>query len=170
MVTSRLNHVSVLAHDLEESVRFYEEVFGMARVPSPKFPSAEVEWLRVGDRTLHLFERPEMDPVENYHFALWVDDFEEVYRTAADRGLFADFGSSDARVYELPDGVVQMYITDPAGNLLEVNHHDVADLNRDALSPILAREEQVPQTGEAATASLFFDGFLADVEPSEDSE
>ena len=79
MVTSRLNHVSVLAHDLEESATFYEEVFGMERVPAPNFPGVEVEWLRVGDLTIHLFKREEMEPVGNYHFGLWVDDFESIF-------------------------------------------------------------------------------------------
>jgi catechol 2,3-dioxygenase-like lactoylglutathione lyase family enzyme len=163
MVTSRLNHVSVLAHDLEESTTFYEEVFGMERVPAPNFPSAEVQWLRVGDLTLHLFERQELDPVGNYHFGLWVDDFEEVYRIAEERDLFADFGSDRADVYELPEGALQMYVNDPVGNLVEVNHHDVDDLDRSSLGEILKRSDQVEQTGEAAEARLFFEEFLADL-------
>ena len=47
-------HVSVSATDLEESVRFYTDFFGMEEVPSPEF-SGPVRWLRVGDLQLHLF-------------------------------------------------------------------------------------------------------------------
>lgn len=163
MPTSRINHVSVLAHDLAESAAFYEEVFGMERVPAPNFPGTGVAWLRVGDLTLHLFERTEMEPVGNYHFGLWVDDFESVYRVAEERDLFADFGSDEADVYELPRGEVQLYVNDPVGNLVEVNYHDADDLDRSVVGPILKRSEQVPQTGDAADARLLFDSFLASV-------
>jgi predicted enzyme related to lactoylglutathione lyase len=32
-------HVSVHAYDLEESVRFYREFFGMQEIPAPDFPT-----------------------------------------------------------------------------------------------------------------------------------
>ena len=51
-------HVSVHAYDLEESARFYKEVFGMEEIPAPNF-SSPVRWLRVGDLQL----RP--DPVQH---------------------------------------------------------------------------------------------------------
>ena len=53
----RLNHVSISAVDLEESTRFYEDVFGMQRIPTPAFKATSVQWLRVGDLQLHLFDR-----------------------------------------------------------------------------------------------------------------
>ena len=46
--------MSIAAADLEESTRFYEEVFGMERIPTPTFADP-VQWLRVGDLQLHLF-------------------------------------------------------------------------------------------------------------------
>ncbi len=49
-----INHVSISAPDLEESTRFYEEIFGMERIPTPMFADP-VQWLRVGDLQLHLF-------------------------------------------------------------------------------------------------------------------
>ena len=39
-------HVSVHAYDLEESTRFYKEVFGMEEIPAPNF-SSPVLWLRL---------------------------------------------------------------------------------------------------------------------------
>ena len=50
-----LTHVSVHAYNLEESARFYMEVFGMEEIPAPNF-SSPVRWLRVGDLQLHLFQ------------------------------------------------------------------------------------------------------------------
>jgi catechol 2,3-dioxygenase-like lactoylglutathione lyase family enzyme len=47
MPTGGFTHVSVHAHDLEESACFYRELFGMEEIPSPDFPFP-VLWLRVG--------------------------------------------------------------------------------------------------------------------------
>lgn len=45
MITNGFTHVSVHAHDLEESARFYRDLFGMEELPSPDFPSP-VHWLK----------------------------------------------------------------------------------------------------------------------------
>jgi len=161
MVRSRFTHTSVLATDLEASVAFYEDVFGMERVPAPNFPGVEVAWLRCGEQTLHLFDR-EIAAAEYYHFGVHVDDFESVYRAAVEHDLVSDFDDADGRptVYELPDGSVQLYLHDPAGNLVEVNYHDAEDLSGEVRAAVVERAAQVPQTGDAASARLYFDAFL----------
>ena len=77
MRATGINHVSISAPDLDASIRFYTEVFGMERVPAPKFPDQIVAWLRLGEQQLHLFQR-EGAP-QYHHFALDVDDFEAAY-------------------------------------------------------------------------------------------
>ena len=47
MKTNGFTHVSVHAHDLEYSARFYTDLFGMEEIPSPDFPFP-VRWLKVG--------------------------------------------------------------------------------------------------------------------------
>jgi catechol 2,3-dioxygenase-like lactoylglutathione lyase family enzyme len=157
MVSSTFTHASILADDLDESVSFYEEVFGMERVPSPRF-SVPVEWLRCGDLTLHLFDR-DVDVADNYHVGLHVDDFERVYREVVDRGIAADFDpdAGEAVVYELPDGAVQLYLEDPAGNLVEVNYPDATDLDRSVVTNVVKRSDQFDQTGDASEAVLYFE-------------
>ena len=165
MVTSVVNHVSVLARDLEESAGFYESVFGMERIPSANF-SVPVQWLQCGDRQLHLFER-DMEAVDYYHFGLHVDDFEEVYEAVQnyDGASFDSFGDVERDVdkpyvYELPDGAAQMYVRDPAGNLLEVNYPDVEELDRSIVTTVIDRDDLVEQSGEASEAVLYGEGFL----------
>lgn len=164
MVRSRFTHTSILADDLEESATFYEEVLGMERVPSPNFPEVEVVWLRCGDLTLHLFDR-DIQAADYYHVGLHVDDFERVYDAVEERDLVSDFDDADdlPTVYELPEGAVQMYLQDPAGNLVEINYHDVDDLPRHIQDEVVERAEQVPQTGDAADARLYFDEFLDEI-------
>jgi catechol 2,3-dioxygenase-like lactoylglutathione lyase family enzyme len=125
-------HVSIGATDLEESVGFYRDFFGMEEVPSPAF-SGPVRWLRVGGLQLHLFLDHSPAP-ERHHFALDVDDFEAAYRKAEELGVRDDDRYSTVR--ELPDGAVQMYLRDPAGNLVEVNWPDVATLDRRVIPEI----------------------------------
>lgn len=149
MRTRGFTHVSVHAYDLEESARFYEELFGMERIPSPDFPFP-VRWLRVGDLQLHLFLSEEPAP-GGHHFGLDVEDFEALYLRAKEMGVRVAEGYF-SKVYELPDGAVQLYLRDPAGNMIEVNHPDVATLDRSAIGEI----EKVPaESEESADATLY---------------
>ena len=117
MCALRFNHVSIHAVDMDESLRFYTEVFGMERLPSPDF-DIHVEWLRLGDQQLHLFVRETATP-PYHHIGLDVDDFEAAFVMARDRGLLDDALGPPVR--ELIDGSAQMYLRDPAGNLVEVD-------------------------------------------------
>jgi lactoylglutathione lyase len=149
---TRFNHVSIHATDMAESLRFYTEVFGMERLPSPNF-SGHVEWLRLGDQQLHLFTSDGPAP-RGHHLALDVDDFESVYLKARELG-FLDDGTFGAAVRELPDGAVQMYIRDPAGNLVEIDWPDVSALDRSVVTAISRLEDERPQTGDAGRATLY---------------
>ncbi|WP_152042955.1 VOC family protein [Salinigranum salinum] len=162
MSQARLNHVSIVAHDMAESLEFYQGVFGLEHIPSPNFQT-DVEWLRAGDLQLHLFERDVPAP-RYHHFALYVDDFETVYRTVKERGIITDITDDqpEDRVYVLPDGAVQMYIEDPAGNLVEVNYHDATELDESVVTDLVHREELTPDigAGRAGEARLFTEAFL----------
>ncbi len=152
MRATRFNHVSIHAVDMEESLRFYTELFGMERLPSPDF-AERVEWLRLGDQQLHLFQDDSPAP-ERHHIALDVDDFESAYVKAKELGILEErtFGGA---VRELTDGAVQMYLRDPAGNLVEVDWPDVTTLDRSVVDPIHRLADERPQSEAAAHASLY---------------
>jgi lactoylglutathione lyase len=149
----RVNHVSVHAEDLEESARFYEELFGMRRLPTPRFQEP-VLWLALGDQQLHLFQRDDVEPPRAHHLGIDVDDFESVYRKAKERGLLEGETWHQAVRYH-PAGWVQMYIRDPSGNLVEVDWPDVSTLDPQIVSEFGRLEDQVPQEGEARDATLY---------------
>lgn len=149
----RLNHVSVYATDLEASARFYEELFGLERIPTPDFGATKVLWLRLGDQQLHLFHR-ETEAPPFHHFAIDVDDFERTYLEARKRGLL-DASTFGRGVRELPDGSVQMYIRDPSGNLVEVDSPDVSKLDRSIVTDVRKLDDDIPQAGEALRATLY---------------
>ena len=118
-----LNHVSVVARDLGESTRFYVEVLGMETVPTPDF-GFPVQWLEVGGQQLHLFELPDEAPA-SAHLALEVDDIVACYERARELDAL-DHSTFGYAIAELPGGEAQLYLRDPAGNLLELDHPDGA--------------------------------------------
>jgi lactoylglutathione lyase len=147
-----LNHVSVGVRDLEEATRFYEDLFGMRRIPTPNF-GYKVQWLQLGGQQLHLAER-DMEPNPLVHFAITVDDFVEVYERARDLEIF-ESRLQGYHLSELPDGKVQLYLRDPSGNVLEVNHPDVSTLPDDILVDMTRLVDAYPQSDENLSARLY---------------
>lgn len=151
-----VNHVSVHANDLEESARFYEELFGMRRLPTAKF-EGPVLWLALGDQQLHLFERTDVEAPRAHHVAIDVDDFGAVYREAQRRGILDGETWAERARYH-PAGWAQMYIRDPAGNLVEIDWPDVSTLDPDVAAELAGLDDAVPQDGEAREATLYTGG------------
>jgi len=146
------NHVSIHARDLEESVRFYTEVFGMEKIPTYTF-AFPVQYLRLGDLQLHLFQRDTPAP-DYHHIAIDVDDFEAAYLKARELGIHDD-KAFFSDVYELPDGTVQMYVRDPSGNLVEIDWPDVTTLDRSVLPEFKKLSDDVEQTPEGLRSTLY---------------
>jgi catechol 2,3-dioxygenase-like lactoylglutathione lyase family enzyme len=136
-----LNHVSIVARDLDESIRFYVEVLGLEALPTPDF-GFPVQWLRAGDLQVHLFERPDAPPAYA-HFALQVDDVVALYEQARELDLL-DRTSFGYAIAELPGGEAQLYVRDPAGNLLELDHPDGAAA-RERIPEMIVLSERRPQ-------------------------
>lgn len=151
-MSSQINHVSVNALDLQESVDFYVELLGAEPIPTPNF-GIPVQWLALGDTQLHLFER-DIQPTSHHHLGITVDDVEPVYRAAERRGAF-DRRAFGNHLVELPGDVVQLYIRDPAGNLVELDHHGADRLPEDLRAQLKRLWEFNPQTDENMRGRLF---------------
>src|SRR3954469_10907250 len=124
----RINHVSVNAVDLQESVDFYVELLGAEPITTPNF-GLPVQWLALGRPPLPLCGR-HREPTSHHHFGITVDALEPVYRAAERRDAFDDVAFKN-RLVELPGDVVQLYLRDPAGNLVEVDAKGVDRLPGD---------------------------------------
>ena len=154
MRATGFNHVSIHAPDLERSTRFYVEVLGMEKIPTYNF-AFPVQYLRLGDLQLHLFQREAPAP-EFHHIGINVDDFHAAYEKAKELGI-QESSAFFSHIYELPDGSVQMYIRDPAGNLVEIDWPDVSTLDRSRIPELKKLSDDVPQTGEALEATLYLE-------------
>ena len=163
MRATGINHVSISAPDLEASVRFYTEVFGMERVPAPAFGGQPVVWLKVGDQQLHLFQNEGAPRL--HHFGLDVDDFEAAYQRVRQLEI-SDDTTFVAGIRELPGGEAQMYLRDPAGNLVEVDWPDASTLDRSVVSDIERLVDLVPQGAEGRAARLYTGGREGISEPA----
>ena len=151
MRATRFNHVSIPCRDINESERFYRDVFRLERLPTFDF-RFPVRYLGVGEQQLHLMQLPEEQPLPNQHFALDVDDFETAFVR------LRELGALDQRahaVWELPDGSVQLYARDLAGNLLELNWPDASTVDREVVGEIRRRAEDTAQSEEALRATLY---------------
>ena len=120
---SSLHHVAVCVTDIARSKKFYGDVLGLKEVDRPVFPFAGA-WYELGDgRQLHLIvhERPrtlrgttEID-LRDGHFAFGVADYEQVVEQLQAAGV---------ECVVRPDNVTpwkQVYVTDPDGNVIELN-------------------------------------------------
>lgn len=118
MRTRGINHVSIHARDLDESVRFYVELLDAELLDTPNF-GVPVQWLGLGESQLHVFVRPAAAQ-SHHHFGITVDDLEPVYRRAEALGAFERDAHAN-HIIELPGDVAQTYVRDPAGNLMEID-------------------------------------------------
>jgi catechol 2,3-dioxygenase-like lactoylglutathione lyase family enzyme len=151
-VGARINHVSVNARDLDESVDFYVELLGAEPLPTPSF-GIPVAWLGLGRTQLHLFQLP-LEPTSHHHLGITVDDLEPVYRVAERREAF-DHGAFGNHLVELPGDVIQLYLRDPAGNLVEIDHHGADRLPDDIRALVKPLWESTPQSEENMRGRLY---------------
>jgi catechol 2,3-dioxygenase-like lactoylglutathione lyase family enzyme len=148
----RINHVSINALDLQESVDWWVDLLGAEPITTPNF-GIPVQWLALGRTQLHLFER-DLTPTSHHHFGITVDDLEPVYRAAERRKAFDDVAFHN-RLVELPGDVVQLYLRDPARNLVEIDSPGVDRLPEDMRASLKQLWDFNPHTEEQMSARLF---------------
>jgi catechol 2,3-dioxygenase-like lactoylglutathione lyase family enzyme len=151
-VASQINHVSVNARDLGASVEFYVELLGAEPIATPNF-GLPVQWLALGETQLHLFER-DLTPTSHHHLGITVDDLERPFRAAERRDAF-DRTAFGNHLVELPGDVVQLYVRDPAGNLVELDFAGVERLPEDMRAQLKPLGDFHAQDDEQLSARLY---------------
>lgn len=118
MRVTRLQHVSVNTNgtDLGDMVAFYGGLLGLADEPRPEIPGIPGHWHAVGGEQLHLVGAPArgrgIDPT-GPHFCVLVEDLGAAVSELEGRGIPYERAVQGA-------GTVQIWITDPAGNTVEL--------------------------------------------------
>jgi hypothetical protein len=112
-----------------------------------------VQWLAVGRTQLHVFEAA-LQPTSHHHFGVTVDDLVPVFRAAELRDAF-DREAFGNHLVELPGDVVQLYVRDPAGNLVEIDHLGVDRLPDYLRAQLKGLWDFNTQSDEQMSARLF---------------
>ncbi len=118
MKVTRFHHVSVNANgtSVDEMVDFYHDVLGLGDEVRPDIHGIPGHWHTVGDSQLHLVGAP---PSGNridstgHHYCVAVDDLDAAIAELEARGIEYKRGMQG-------EGVVQIWIADPAGNTIEL--------------------------------------------------
>jgi catechol 2,3-dioxygenase-like lactoylglutathione lyase family enzyme len=153
-MSSRVNHVSVSAADMTASMEFYGRLLGAEPIPTPDF-GPPVQWLSMGDTQLHLFGS-DVQPTSQHHFGIEVDleTLVAAYRLARELGIF-DEAMLHHHFIQLPADVVQLYLRDPSGNLVELNAVGASELPADVRAGLHVLADERPQLGTHADARLY---------------
>ena len=117
MSETKIQHVNLMVDDLDAAVGFYTGVLGLglSNTPDLGFPA---QFITINEyQQIHLNQLPDTTP-ERAHFCLRVADFNGVFARAKAAGVIETETWGPAK--RLPSGVMQMFVRDPAGNLVEI--------------------------------------------------
>ena len=115
----KINHVTLIVDNLEKAGEFYQNELGLEVLPAFQF-DYPVMFFKFNDETqLHISEW-ENDPTSfRGHLCVQVDDFNSIFFRMKELNVIdiKPWG----KVRQLPDGAMQMFVRDPAGNLVEIS-------------------------------------------------
>ncbi len=118
MKVTRFHHVSVNANGIpvDDMAAFYGDVLGLGDKPRPEIHGVPGHWHVVGDQELHLVGAPPtgttIDPT-GHLFCVAVEDLDGAVAELEARGIEYVRALQGA-------GTVQIWISDPAGNTVEL--------------------------------------------------
>lgn len=117
MPGTNIQHVNLQVGDLDAAVAFYTDVIGLGLAPTPDI-GMPAQFIAINDyQEIHINQSDDVKP-ERAHFCLRVADFNAVYHRAKVAGVIESHTWGHAK--RLASGVVQMFVRDPAGNLVEI--------------------------------------------------
>jgi lactoylglutathione lyase len=148
-----LNHVTLIVDDLEKAAAFYEKELGLEPLPAYKFDYPAAFFKINETQQLHVTEWKDT-PSFRGHACLRVDDFAGAFRRFKQLGIIDT--SPWGKVRKLPDGTFQMFIRDPAGNLVELSAPPGAGVDESILADeaLCQRETGAYVSGRADARGL----------------
>jgi len=115
---TRFHHVSVNTRQapLDDMVSFYRDVLGLGDKPRPEIPGVPGHWHVVGDQELHLVgAAPQGTPIDSTgnHYCVAVADLDVAVAELETLGI-------EYQRAVQGESTVQIWISDPAGNTIEL--------------------------------------------------
>lgn len=111
-----INHVTLIVDQLETAAEWYEQELGLEPVAAFVFDYPTAFFKFPNGQQLHLSEWEDAQSFRG-HLCLTVDNWSELFWRMKERGIIdlEPWGN----VRQLQKGVMQMFVRDPAGNLIE---------------------------------------------------
>jgi len=117
------DHDALLVKDLDTAAAFYSAVLGLKEIDNaglgPKF-----RWFELENKVqIHLIASDEkITPHKGLHLALNVDDLDAFMQFLEEKNIpFENWPGEVNTTNTRPDGVRQIYLTDPDGYWIEIN-------------------------------------------------
>ncbi|WP_118194253.1 VOC family protein [Albibacterium indicum] len=133
----KINHVTLIVDNLEKAAEFYQKELGLEPIPAFRFDYPVMFFKFNEEQQLHISEW-EDTPSFRGHICMQVDDFNSLFFRMKELDMIdiQPWG----KVRKLPDGAMQMFIRDPAGNLVEVSSQPGSDVDPRILEDELYEE------------------------------
>jgi len=108
---AKLEHIGINIKDIEESLSFYDELFGFKEVKGFTSGEAKISMLDIGGGTLELVQRPGAPVVA--HVAIHDPKFDETLAKLEEKGI-------TKRLVTMGDGSRICFFSDPDGHIIEI--------------------------------------------------
>lgn len=122
-VQMKVNHIAIAVTDLSESEQFYRDIIGLKQIPEP-FKVGRHAWFDLGHAELHVIKAADerIEHNKSNHLCFSVDDLDAFIEKITSHGVeYSDFPGNTGKINVRPDGIRQIYFTDPDGYWVEIN-------------------------------------------------
>jgi lactoylglutathione lyase len=133
----KINHVTLIVDSLEKAGDFYQRELGLEPLAAFRFDYPVMFFKFNEEQQLHISEW-EDSPSFRGHICVQVDDFNSLFFRMKDLGVIDV--NPWGKVRKLPDGAMQMFVRDPAGNLVEISSRPGDDIDPRILQDELYEE------------------------------
>ncbi len=120
------NHIALSVKDVNESVKFYQDLLDLKEIPNTA-SNSKTRWLLLDEsKQLHLIPRPDFEIKVNkaVHFALSTDDLDAFIKRLNNFNIeYSDWKNTPNKDYIRKDGIRQVYFQDPNGYWIEINNN-----------------------------------------------
>lgn len=114
----KINHVTLIVDNLEKAGHFYQHELGLEPLAAFRFDYPVMFFKFNDEQQLHISEWEDKTSFRG-HVCVQVDDFNSLFFRM--KALNIIDINPWGKVRKLPDGAMQMFVRDPAGNLVEIS-------------------------------------------------
>ncbi|WP_339071007.1 VOC family protein [Chitinophaga sp. 212800008-4] len=114
----KINHVTLIVDNLEKAGEFYQHELGLEPLAAFRFDYPVMFFKFNEEQQLHISEWDDNTSFRG-HVCVQVDDFNSLFFRMKELNIIDV--NPWGKVRKLPDGAMQMFVRDPAGNLVEIS-------------------------------------------------